>query len=383
MDNPLIHPLVSDNDLFWFHCGRCGSLFQSKAGDLAERLCSKCGFDPSTGVMDAPQESPASIPVEAPRSGSKSAKHGKHGGKRRRNSYFMLKLVAGWSLVLVLIVIGARRMFHKGGVSSGPAIVREEPESSLSQEEIALLNDAGQKSINAFSGYLNSITPEERNQFVLKPVSTASRMNRFYSLNPLATIDPRTVTLTERQVLRLPGENAIAMIWNIKDGRSVEAVFRQENGEWRLDWDHFARYSDYPWSLFLAGSGPPEGEFRLLARERLAEVRKDQETISLVLYAPRFGQPKENGIQSPEFLVPRSSRDGRLLDAAFKLARDGRRVYDSKLKEVNPDGMIRVRVKVKRTEADMERRFEITAVTACHWYAIDDPGVTVDKAVEN
>jgi hypothetical protein len=373
---------VSDKDLFWFHCGRCGSLFQSKAGDLAERLCAKCGFDPSTGVMDAPTDAPASIPVETPRSGSKSAKHGKHGGKRRRNRYFMLKLVAGWSLVLALIVIGARRMFDNGVDSSGPAIVQEETTSSLSQEELALLNDAGEKCNNAFSGYLSAITPEERNQFVLKPIATASRMNRFYSLNPLTTIDPATVTLTERQILRLPGENAITTLWKIEDGRSIEAVFRQENGEWRLDWDHFARYSDYPWPLFLAGSGPSEGEFRLLARERLAEMRKDQETISLVLYTPRFGQPKEIGIQSPEFLVPRTSTNGLRLAAAFKLARDGRQVYDSKLPETNPDGMIRVRVKVKRTEADMQRRFEITAVKACHWYDIEDPGVTVEKPAE-
>jgi hypothetical protein len=374
---------VSDKDLFWFHCGRCGSLFQSKAGDLTERLCSKCGFDPSTGVMDAPQESPVSLPVEKThRPGSKSAKHGKRSGKKRGSRYFMLKLIAGWSLVLVIIVFGARRYFHKGDVNNAPAIVKEETESSVSQEEIAMLNDAGQKSTGVFSGYLNSITPEERNQFVLKPVSTASRMNRFYSLNPLTPIDPATVTLTERHVLRLPGEKAIATLWTIKDGRSVEAIFRQENGEWRLDWDHFARYSDYPWPLFLAGSGEPEGEFRLLARERLAEMRKDQETISLVLYAPRFGQPKEAGIQSPEFLVQRSSKDGERLAAAFKLAREGKRIYDSKLPETNPDGMIRVRVKVKRTEVDLQRRFEITAVTACHWYDIDDPGVSVEKAAE-
>ena len=333
--------------------------------------------------MDVPQEAPVSIPAEKThRSGSKSAKHGKHGGKKRKNRYFMLKLIAGWSLVLAIIIIGVRRKFHKGDVNNAPAIVKEETESSLSQEEVAMLNDAGQKSTDVFSGYLHAITPEERNQFVLKPVSTASRMNRFYSLNPLAPIDPASVTLTERHVLRLPGEKAIATLWSIQDGRSVEAIFRQENGEWRLDWDHFARYSDYPWPLFLAGSGEPEGEFRLLARERLAEMRKDQETISLVLYAPRFGQPKEAGIQSPEFLVQRSSKDGELLAAAFKLAREGKRIYDSKLPETNPDGMIRVRVKVKRTEVELQRSFEITAVKACHWYDIDDPGVSEEKSAE-
>jgi hypothetical protein len=331
--------------------------------------------------MDAPQESPATILVKMPNSRRKSLRRG---GKQRENRYFMLKFMAGWSLALALIIIGAIRLFPKSGVnSSGPAIVQEETKSSLSQEEIALLKDANQKIIATFDGYLKASTPEGRNQYVLKPVSTALRMNRFYRLNPLATIDPSKVAPTGMSVLRLAGDNAIATLWAIQDGRSVEAVFRQENGEWRLDWDHYARYSDYPWSLFLAGGGDPDGEFRLLARERLAESRKNEETISLVMYPPRFGQPLEVGTQSPEFLVLRSSRDGRLLDAAFKLARDGKSVFDSKLPEVNPDGMIRVRVKVKRTQADKQRSFEITAVTACHWYAIDDPGVTLEKAPGN
>ena len=37
--------------------------------------------------------------------------------------------------------------------------------------------------------------------------------------------------------------------------------------------------------------------------------------------------------------------------------------------------MIRVRVKVKRTELDSERKFEITRVLACHWLSTDHPGV--------
>ena len=37
--------------------------------------------------------------------------------------------------------------------------------------------------------------------------------------------------------------------------------------------------------------------------------------------------------------------------------------------------MIRVRVKVRRSEADAERDFEITGVTAAHWYAVDETGM--------
>jgi hypothetical protein len=249
-------------------------------------------------------------------------------------------------------------------------------------DDIALLNEGGRKCGEALGGFLSAGAPEQRNQFVLAPIATASRMARFYSLNPMANIDPAALRLEKSVVVNLPGEKAIETRWITPDGRNFDAAFREEHGEWRLDWDHFARYSDYPWSLFLAGSGVPEGEFRLLARERLAEERKDLDTISIVLYAPRFGHPRETGFQSPEFLVSRNKPEGKLLDAAFKLARSGKQVYGSKLPDQNPEGMIRVRVKVKRTEVDGERRFEITAVKACHWYSIDDPGVELVKPAE-
>jgi hypothetical protein len=252
----------------------------------------------------------------------------------------------------------------------------------LDSDDMILLRQAGQKCGEAFEGFLAAGTPEKRNQFVLSPVSTASRMDRFYSLNPIVNIEPGNLSLAGSGLVHLPGGIAFQAQWNSADGKKFDAFFREENGEWRLDWEHFARYSDYPWSLFLAGTGPSEGEFRLLARERLAEERKDSETISLVLYAPRFGYPLEAGFQSPEFLVPRNQRDGQLLDAAFKLARGGGRVFGAKLPELNPDGMIRVRVKVRRTEVDMERKFEIAAVTACHWYALDDPGVETEQPAQ-
>ena len=291
----------------------------------------------------------------------------------------MIKLMAVCSLALALILFSALRMIWRAQTPEGrPAATPRtaaEAAPAVTGEDIELLQQAGQKCAEVFAGFLAAGTPEERNQFVLKPVATASRMARFYDLNPLTSIDPKTLRLVSSSVLNLPDGKAIETLWNSQDGKKFDAVFREENGEWRLDWDHFARHSDYPWSLFLAGNGAPSGEFRLLARERLAEDRKNAESISVVLYAPRFAHPEEAGFQSPEFLVSRSDRNGQLLDAAFKMARSGKQVFGSKLPDLNPDEMIRVRVKVRRSEVEMERKFEITEVTACHWYSVYDPGV--------
>ncbi len=367
---------MSDSQLFWFHCGRCGALFQSAAGNSEGRICSNCGADPSPSVVEAPAPAAGTkVPdqaredVETP-----AATRGKRSARKHKNRHLMAKLMLGWTVILALIVFGARRLWHAAPQVPGKVTSAVEA-PVLDAEDRDLMQTAGPLCSQVFAGFLSAGTPEKRNQFVLSPVTTASRMARFYDMNPLVNIKPDTLSPAATGLVRLPGGDALESRWEAKDGRVFDALFRNENGEWRLDWDHFARYSDYPWPLFIAGSGPDEGEFRLLARERLAVERRNEPEISIVLYAPRFGAPTEAGFQSPEFLVSRKTVDGQLLDAAFEQARAGRKVFGADMGDINPEGMIRVRVKVRRYEEEMERKFEITGVTACHWYSVDEPGV--------
>ena len=96
--------------MFWFHCGRCGSLFQSHAGDSDTRLCPKCGFAPGLGLMEAPAEAQPPQPEAAADAEHASEAKGKRSVKKRKNRHFALKLAAGWVLVLGLIV-GVVRLF--------------------------------------------------------------------------------------------------------------------------------------------------------------------------------------------------------------------------------------------------------------------------------
>lgn len=323
----------------------------------------------------APKAEMAAAPPEPTNDNQDDEPRKKRSVRKRRKSRFMLKLVLGWTTVLAAIVIGARQLFPEDDTENIAPPVSAKKQEVISDEDMLLLDENFQKCGAALAGFLQAGVPEQRNQYVLSPVTTASRMALFYSMNPLPVIQSESLTPTANAVLKLPGGKAIETLWSTQDGRRMDVVFREESGEWKIDWEHFARFSDFPWSLFLAGNEEAEGEFRLLARERLADERKKEETISVVLYSPRFGKPEESGFQSPEFLVSRRSRDGQLLDAAFDLARQKKTIYQSKLPDLNPDGMIRVRVKVKRTEVNLERKFEITKVIACHWYSVDDPGV--------
>ncbi len=365
---------MSENHISWFHCGRCGSMFQSAAGDVDGRLCPECGRNPSlaSDVFSLEPRPRWQEPADAP---DQPSGHPGERKKRSRKNHPMVKLVGGWTLLFAAIILGARLLFHDDAGNRKPTVVESPLTMTLTSEEEAFVNETLPVCNQAFAGFLSAGTPEERNQFVLSPITTASRMSRYYELNPVANIDPSTLTPSKSVMLNLPGGKALETLWNSTDGRQLDAVFVKEADEWRLDWEHFVRYSDYPWPLFLAGSGADVGEFRLLARERLAEERKNDESISIVLYSPRFGNANETGFQSPEFLINRSSENGRLLETAFKMEKNGERVYGVKLSSPNPEGLIRVRVKVRRIEENMERRFELEKVVACHWYSTDDAGV--------
>jgi hypothetical protein len=119
-----------------------------------------------------------------------------------------------------------------------------------------------------------------------------------------------------------------------------------------------------------------------IIRERLAEERKDLSTISIVFYAPVFGRPAETGPPSPEFLIQRDSREGKLLDAAFAAVKNKKRPFNAKAFNLDPEGMIRVRVKIRRSGEMEARAFEIVELKACHWYSTDLPGFDVGKEGE-
>jgi hypothetical protein len=373
---------VPDHHFPWFHCGRCGSLFQSPPGDLQDRVCSHCGHDPSLGI-EVPRADDPSAPgtLEPTSPGRPVSIHGPERSSRKKpkRSYFIFNLIAGWVLFIVIVIAGIRKIWPDH--SDQATFVSKTPQKTeLSAEDAALLNEAGRLVKLSFSEFISAGTPEARNQFVLSPITTAARMARFYDLNPQVILTPESISLAHSAILNLPAGRAIETSWKSTDGRVVDAVFVEQDKEWRLDWDHFARFSTYPWSLFLAGSGEPEGEFRLLARERLADQRKDAADLSIVLYAPVFGAPDQTGFQSPEFLINRDTRNGRLLDAAFKLEKSGKRVFEVDIPNPNPEGLIRVRVKVRRIEDDQGRRFELLDVIACHWYSVDVPGVEIPEA---
>lgn len=364
--------MVKNN--YWFHCGRCGSLFRARSLATEVRACTSCGRSPFIGFGAATPE----VQVQSAAAEVQVRHDSRNSRRKRRTLPVMAKVLLGCLAFAVVIVVGAQLLI-------GTGFEREKPESAaisevtISEVDAALIDKAMPLLQKTIGSFVDARTPEEWSQFILAPIAAAGRIDRYYSFNARVNVVTEKLSLTHYGIVNIPIGKAVECYWTADGGEVLDTVFVEENGEWLLDWNHYVRYSDYPWASFLSGAGDDVGEFRLLARERLADERKNEDTISIALYAPRFGFPDKLGIGSPEFLIERSSKNGRMLDAAFKLNQSGKHVFESKLPNIDPEGLVRVRVKVSRIKGVDQNTFEIDEVIACHWFSTDAPGVEIPE----
>ena len=59
---------------------------------------------------------------------------------------------------------------------------------------------------------------------------------------------------------------------------------------------------------------------------------------------------------------------------------EDKRPFGAQIDPGDPDDMIRIRVRIRRSEVDGERKYEIVEVPACHWYESDLPGLEPAEA---
>jgi hypothetical protein len=388
----IIRPMSENNtidtksQLSWYHCGRCGSLFQAEVLHKGARRCGHCGFDPNP----LPKEDNKSVIPFAKsvnhiaNSQDKTLEPVRQSVRREKTNPLLFRLVIIWLMLLILLVIAARFRWRENE-GDGPAPKVSESEALIKKEDFTLLEQSVDKCKATMVGFLQAVLPEERSQFVWSPVNAILRMTSYQDLNLITKASAPTPNSSQWGVVRLGDEKAVEGIWVNENGQCFEAFFRKGQEGWLIDWEHFVRYNDMPFPIFLSDDGNSQGEFRLLARERLAEERKELTTMSIVFYAPVFGRPAETGPPSPEFLIQRDSREGKLLEAAFAAVKNKKRPFNAKTLNLDPEGMIRVRVKIRRS-GDMDARaFELIELKACHWYSSDLPGFDVGKEgkVEN
>jgi hypothetical protein len=383
-----------------FHCARCGNFFKGPIGPAVVRRCPECGGDPAVslddrrvrkvtaegtivrGISAGPEGQEES--GEAP---DPSPTHRHRSRHRRDKDQSVLRLVVFLALWVGVLGVFAAAMMMKNQRREreeqsraekyrATRIVAQDPLAmNLSATERDLIEEAFPACRTALIGFLQSPSPEIRSQWVCEPLRILGALSRFDQSSTAYQAD-QAPTNEFLGVLQTPAGKMIETLWKSPDGARIEAVFRRDQEGWRLDWESFVRYSETPWVMFLAGGGKPVQEFRLLARERLAEERRQEPTLSVVFHPPRFGDPAEAGPASPEFLVRRLSDPGRKLTALFELARAGQTPFNAKAPTQDPEEMIRVRVRIRRIDdAAASRKFEVEDVLAGHWLGIEDGGI--------
>lgn len=349
---------MTDNSGAWYHCTRCGSLFKAPADPERRGLCPDCGGDPG-GEDEAP--APAG-PVKVRRKIRKKqpSRTSSRGGDGRKAKALMVFVVV-WLFLLGFWAISR----HRGSQSPAPPGGDSAAVSVDDIEDQRLIRDHLDACGNRLVEFLQAPDTGAQALHVLGGGRTVQRMARVQQFNPSYTTD-EALEIQRYGVIRTPAGRGIETFWKLGDEKSIEVVFFEEQGEWKIDWDAYARAGSESWPLFLAGRGRGQGEFRLLARERIGADGREDEFIGLVLYSTRFGYPGEAVSPSPEVKVERDSPMGRQIEDAFFAREQGIAPFGSKLGDVDPDGMIRLRVRVSRRGED-ERVFQIDELLACHW----------------
>jgi hypothetical protein len=286
-----------------------------------------------------------------------------------------VKFVAGW-----LICVGVFAGVIKWKSRSAPPVAVARTETEVSQqkkkwesENVDLFNQAYPALLQTATVLFEVVAPEALAQYCRQRPSLSSII---MNDGPKASFfKPESIELTEKNVIR-PGDfPLIETIWTDKRGRNVEMVFAKEDERWVLDWESYAKSSTMPWSVFQGGDGDAEGVFRMLVRERLAEQNFSDLQMSLVFYEPSLLRGSPLGLATPEFLIDRKSRSGRMIAAALTARKENQPLMSSIFPQADPPNTARVCVKIRRSTKGEEKVFTLVEVLACHWMGIEHPGV--------
>ncbi len=371
----------------WYHCGKCGSLFEADFGYDESLVCGVCEKNPGTGVWPALDKAARTTDPER-KEFSKQPEtlvedgDGRRAVRKKRKANTMLKIIVVWTFIM-LLAVWLRQHYTKTAIEREKIeqVTSRMTKGTLADGNIALLNAALPDCHRALGGFLSAGTPEGRNQFVVDPIETAGKMAKFYNANPFPKVDVEKLQRTGQELIRAGDSWMVLTRWQEKDGVEFDALFRRNAGKWRLDWKHFSQYSEYPWTLFLSGEGPDEAEFRLLARQKLSGADSDQIGSRLVfkMFAPVFGESGETGMESPDFVIDRQSDEGLLIGAAFAARAEGKSPFGQTMPPLQQSGDIRLHVRVKRSELAGQRSFTLEKVIACHWIDTEEVGYDLEE----
>lgn len=371
--------MSENNKDAWYHCGHCGSLFQSDYGHDEDRVCEVCRRKPGVGLWPAVKSvNPVVSPKVASfnKTGEKVKKLGRTHSKRhhRIRTAFVVALI--W-LVILGLVIGARYYFFDTRTPQRKLVLSDLNKNINASDRLKLLNQNIPECDQVLRGFLSAQTDEERGGFIARSKEHSPFMAKYYKEHQLPPVDLKSLIRERQEWICLGDEWMVHSLWKDNGGNEFDAVFRKELNGWRLDWMHFTRYEETSWKSFLAGEGDrDEAEFRLLAKkvEGTESVKATDQRMMIVLAEPLWGKPGEVILESPIIFIDPTSEKGQSLTAAFELKQKNQSVYQAQFSPSYPSEYIKVRVRISRDELGGEFRIVLSELKACHWLDSDITG---------
>ena len=295
--------------------------------------------------------------------------------KRRKEKNKALYIILGLWLVIAAVVLF---------FVAGPKLQEEEEEVVATPEERAevtrrtkhklFLRKHQDDILKLVRSYLGRTSATGKIQLIDYSSELAAEFGRFYEFETDIQVEEKVapVFIQVREFAEGKATPGIETIWQTSDGGIIEALAVYNGSEWVLDWEQMVRYSSESWPNFRLGIGRQEGTFRLLARIKAVTDKNHHLVV--------FHQPRRPG-DGPELSPDRTaSKDVHLakdsaLGRQFKEMWDnyskGYRVYDSKFGVLDPNGWMRVTVRLAWEDTEDPRNpraITIKGVEPAAWY---------------
>lgn len=364
----------------WYHCGHCGSLFQSDYGFDEDRLCEICNCKPGVGLWPVVNSIPSTASAKVASFNKKGDKVKKIARtiptqKRKTRTAFWVAMV--WMLVL-LGLVGARFLFWDEEPKARKLDLLDLNKNLNPADRQKILNEVLPECERVIRGFFAATNTEERSQFIARSSDLRAAMETHEKDHAFPSLDAASLLCTGKEWIRLGDEWMVSTHWKDAEGKNeFDAVFRKEFEGWKLDWPHFSRYSEASWKSFLAGEGKyDQAEFRLLVKKHPDSTTPslNEQRMMIILAAPEWGKPEQVVDESPAISIDLMSDEGQLLKATFELRDKNQAVGGGDLNPLDPVGFVRVRVHLTRDELVGEFRLTINELKACHWIDSDLSG---------
>jgi predicted nucleic acid-binding Zn-ribbon protein len=379
----------------WHHCGKCGEVYKA----AQDEVCPACARNPlparkkinvhtvDGSALNARKEFSPKLSSDLPPApklvrldsttitDDEGTTTRKSSERKRKHSTTLIKFLIGWAVGLILVAGFIKWQFNPDPVANNTVkdTSNESLDTTLQSKNLDLVAQAYPSIVQISDEFFQTSATESLTQLCRQRPRLAITV---FNDGAKATLfRPESAELLARNVIRPGGLPMIETIWSDSRNRKMEVVYAEEDGRWVIDWESYAKSSTLPWTVFQSSDDEAEGTFRFLVRERLADQTYNDLQIRIVFYEPAFFHGGPAGMATPEFLVDRKSRNGRLITAALEARKAEQPLLGSIYPQADPPNMARVCVKIRRSKKNDEKVFELVEVLACHWLGIEHPGV--------